>query len=34
MAYLQATKRQRMDPNIFKPSNLTFTNVTLDVDSV
>ena len=30
MAYLQATKRQRMDPNIFKPSNLTFTNVTLD----
>ena len=30
MAYLQATKRQRMDPNTFKPSNLTFTNVTLD----
>ena len=30
MAYLQATKRQRMDPNVFKPSNLTFTNVTLD----
>ena len=30
MAYLQASKRQRMDPNMFKPSNLTFTNVTLD----
>ena len=30
MAYLQTIKRQRMDPNIFKPSNLTFTDVTLN----